>query len=135
MLWWTADLATGIDSIDQEHRAIFQKADEIFSFDSSTGALQVKEAFAFLLQYVKKHFEAEEKLMNQYQYPEAKAHHQHHQYLVAELHKITKNIAASGITAQLLDQLKLLIVEWLVSHINEEDQRMVSYIKKEGILI
>ncbi len=132
MLWWTKDLAIGVDSIDQEHQAVFEKADEIFNFEDDTPASKVKEAFSFLVQYVNKHFSEEEKLMLQYHYPEVEKHRKHHRYLVDELHTITKEIGLGGIDQQLIDRLKLLIVEWLVSHINEEDKKMVSHIKGQG---
>jgi hemerythrin len=81
--------------------------------------------------YTIKHFADEEKLQAKYDYPEYFAHKHLHtdfkelvQGLIAKLHQ-------DGPPATFTSKVYVIIREWLVSHIKNEDLRMAAYIQSK----
>ena len=130
MLWWDDSLATGIYEIDQQHKNIFAKVDEILALDTSMDFEAIKEKFGFLISYVTEHFSKEEAVMINSYYDGFKEHREKHTYLVNQIYELNLEFKKNIITEEALDSIKLLIVEWLVKHIDEDDRAMADYIKQ-----
>ena len=131
MLWWTDDLETGIFTIDEQHKKMFNKAEEIFELgtDTDTDIEQVKKIFIFLMDYSNNHFYDEEKLMMVEEYEGFIDHRNKHNYFIEKIYEIYQNIIEKGLTEDDLNDLKVLIIEWLVDHINGEDKKFIETIK------
>lgn len=129
MLWWDEKLATGIETIDNQHKSIFQKAEDILSFDRETGMADIKEALSYLIKYTVNHFANEEDAMMQIGYPNFVKHREEHSYFMNEIYKLGIVIRDKGVNQDVVDQLKLLIIEWLINHISESDKAFVDFYK------
>lgn len=128
MLWWNENLSIGIESIDQQHKSIFDKTGEILSLEETTDIATINKTFEFLINYVTTHFGDEESLMIQKGYPGFIKHREEHTYFMKELFKIVgKVINSEKIEEENIDKLKLLVIEWLVNHIHESDKTFVSF--------
>lgn len=130
MLWWDERLTTGVEAIDQQHKSIFRKANQILSLEVTTDYEEIMTEFDFLVDYALEHFSQEEKVMLEYHYEGFKHHRMQHSYFMNEIFDIKMELKEGNITVDVLDKLKLLIIEWLVNHINQEDKALVEKIKK-----
>lgn len=130
MLWWTDDLETGISIVDEQHKNMFDKANEIFDLDPNEDVEKIKKIFTFLMNYSTNHFYEEEQLMIQYEYEDFIEHRDQHNYFVEEIYRIYQNISREEVREDDLNDLKVLIIEWLVNHINGEDKKFIKTMKQ-----
>ncbi len=130
MLWWTDDLETGIETIDNQHKTIFNKANEIFDLGKDTEVDKLKEIISFLMSYTNSHFLEEEQLMIDNQYNEFLEHKESHNLFVEEIYKIYLRVENGKIDEDLFNDLKALIIEWLARHINTKDKNFVRFLSQ-----
>jgi len=125
MLWWDNSLLTGIEKVDEQHKSIFEKTEQILALDASSDAKDINRAFAFLMNYAVNHFSEEEQIMIEYDYEDFKIHRAQHNYFIDELYTISQRVKSLGITEDDLDELKVLVIEWLANHIHESDKKFI----------
>lgn len=125
MLWWTEELRTGIDAIDRQHRSIFNKANEIFDLGSQSKAEDIEKIFIFLMNYANNHFYEEEVLMIENSYEDFIDHRRKHNYFIEEIYRIYQNTKEEN-SEENLNELKVLIIEWLANHISGDDKKFIS---------
>lgn len=125
MLWWTDDLKTGIFLVDEQHRNMFNKANEIFDLGIDEDIEKVKKIFIFLMDYSNNHFYDEEKIMMEEEYKDFIKHRSEHNFFIEKIYEIYQNIISEGITESNLNDLKILIIDWLANHINGEDMKFI----------
>ncbi|ABW17968.1 bacteriohemerythrin [Alkaliphilus oremlandii] len=128
MFWWSSELETGITSIDEQHRTIFNRAGDFLSLDSSTDLQEIHRAFVFLMDYCINHFTEEEQIMMDADYESLEGHRAQHNHLVDRLYELGNEIKDTGINEELIDQFKFLVIEWLVNHINESDKHLAKFL-------
>ncbi len=131
MLWWTDDLKTGIDSIDKQHKSIFDKANEIFNLQSNSSTKEIDNIFIFLMSYANNHFYEEEILMMENSYEEFIKHRRQHNYFIEEIYNIYLNYINGQAIEENLNNLKVLVIEWLANHINGDDRKYIAMIKQK----
>ena len=133
MTGWNEDLATGVAEIDDQHKAIFALADELVSAKKrDEGPDMVVNAVTFLAYYVMRHFEAEERLQQETVYPWRKAHREKHQRFLAEVADLKLRMDTDGPTPELTGEVRALVINWLMEHIEKEDKAFVDYIGETG---
>ncbi|AKL94312.1 hemerythrin-like metal-binding protein [Clostridium aceticum] len=123
MLWWTEELVTGILTVDQQHKRIFEKTGEILSLDINSDTKTLHTTFDFLSNYVIEHFRDEEAAMLKMNYEDFKKHSQQHTYFLNEFFNLAAEIKQEKVEEKTLDALKLLVIEWLANHISQEDKK------------
>lgn len=131
MLWWTDELLTGEEVVDNQHKKIFSKASEIFQMDIQTDLNTIKKAFEFLMGYTNSHFYEEEQMMMKNNYVNFIEHRNQHNYLVEKLYTLYLDISDNGVSEELLSKLKILIIDWLSNHINVSDKEFISLYKNK----
>jgi len=130
MLWWTDDLITGVDSVDEQHKSIFEKASDILELGCDSDIDDVKKTFVFLMNYANNHFYAEEVVMFESGYKDFLKHKKEHNYFIEEVYNIYNDILEAGLSENSLSDLKILIINWLVNHINGDDKRFISQMQE-----
>lgn len=133
MFVWTEELATGNRQIDDQHKEIFRKADDVFRLteDLSPGGFDpelVKKSFKFLVTYVFEHFNNEEQLMRESQYADYESHRNAHVQFLKKINQLNKNLKEQGVTPEFASELKMIIIELLVEHIDELDKKFAKAI-------
>ena len=126
---WTADLATGNEIIDSEHKKLIQAADDLVEACSQGKGRQViNDAVDFLADYTKTHFSHEEGLQQKYKFPAYPAHHSWHQSYIKKIEDVAAKLKTEGPTIAIVAEVNTRISE-LITHIKTMDVRLAQFIK------
>ncbi|MDR3729230.1 MAG: hemerythrin family protein [Oscillospiraceae bacterium] len=126
----TQDLMTGNALIDSEHRQLFAAVNNLMTACSQgKGRDQIQQTVTFLSNYVVKHFQDEERLQAQSNYPNYSAHKQFHDGYRRQLAQVSQELLQEGPTVKALGDLNR-VVAVLISHIRTEDKRLARHIKE-----
>ncbi|WP_070000365.1 bacteriohemerythrin [Cellulosilyticum sp. I15G10I2] len=130
MLWWTDDLKTGIEHIDEEHKSIFDKVGMILDLSNTTDLEAIENVWSFLSNYVIQHFSHEEAVMFKNHYKNFTHHRDEHSYFIKQLYRLYNKASEHGLNDHIIDGLKLLVLEWLINHITQEDRALAQFLQK-----
>lgn len=108
---------------------IFDLADEVLDLDQGSNPEQVMAAFKDLVNYTDHHFKDEEALMKNKNYGDLANHIRLHQHFIEALNHLMVKIQEQGINVSNIDELKLLMVDWLMNHIDSVDRKFIESIK------
>ena len=126
----TQDLMTGNALIDSEHRQLFAAVNNLMTACSQgKGRDQIQQTVTFLSNYVVKHFQDEERLQAQSNYPNYPAHKQFHDGYRRQLAQVSQELLQEGPTVKALGDLNR-VVAVLISHIRTEDKRLARHSKE-----
>jgi len=128
---WKPSLSVGIESIDEQHKVWFEKANELFEAGRQQRAKEyIVTMFDFLDEYTKKHFRDEEAYMEKIKYPEIDAQKRAHAGFIANLAKLKKDYNESGGNITLIINANKMIVDWLTQHISVMDKKIGDFVNK-----
>jgi hemerythrin len=127
-------LVTGIQGIDDQHRALIHWARTINTLDASNGGQKtLRQASQFLFAYARFHFKSEEHAMSAARYQRIDQHRREHQMLRRQLEKMNESITGanygSDITA--ICAMQRLIREWIQNHISASDLAFADYCEQQ----
>ena len=127
----TADLLTGNQLIDTQHRQLFEAVNRLMdACAQGKGREKIMSTAQFLEKYVDKHFGDEEGLQVKSKYPNYPAHKQFHDGYKRQLDDTIQVLITEGPTVKALGALNQ-IVGVLVSHIRTEDKKLARFIRGE----
>lgn len=128
---WNEDLATGIETIDNQHKKLISIINELHeSMKQGKGKEIINRVLEELLSYTKYHFGTEEELFKKYNYLESSAHIKAHTEFTNKINKYidgAKNSIAP--TVSVFNYL----VDWLRNHILLVDKKYVPLFKEMGV--
>jgi hemerythrin len=128
----TDDCLTGVEEIDQQHRELFQRANQLMrAVRGLDGQQNVAELLEFLSSYVVLHFEAEERLMREHDYPFIGIQRFQHEKLKEYFAKIRLELlqASDEDRFYTVFRFQLLIVDWLVNHTLFVDRHLGRFLR------
>lgn len=125
---WKEIYSVGNDRIDDEHKKLFDIAQEAFSIvDNSKRNYKIKEILTNLYNYMQIHFEHEEDYMQEIDYPKQEEHKQLHQKIANNINNLVKRLPSLNV--ELFEkELAQLIDIALVQHIIQEDRKIIEYL-------
>lgn len=126
---WTSDLSVGLDAIDEDHKAFFHLAEMLTDKDEGNGVTE--SALLILDEYILGHFLREEKAMKASGYPDLPGHVLKHNQFKARVRAIAQAWSEGAKSAA--DDLGPLVLHWLRSHIQKEDQKYKGWVRKEKL--
>lgn len=128
---WTPNLAVGVELIDNEHKKLFEMADQLFEAGKNLKAKEfIAELLGFLDDYTKKHFSDEENYMLKIGYPEYPLQKKMHDEFILQLGQLKKEYQESGGNVVLIINANQMILNWLINHISILDKKIGEYAKK-----
>lgn len=129
---WTENLTVGVDIIDNQHRGIFSRVNNLLSaMAQGKGRDEVSKVIAFLADYVVKHFRSEEELMVKNNYTGYPSQRAEHAQFIKDFSGIKKEFEASGVTPHLVIQVQQRLCNWLTNHIGNEDKKIGTFLKEK----
>lgn len=127
---WRDYLAVGVDEIDNQHKELFTRFNSLLNAcDEGKGDEEVKKLLGFLDDYVATHFRAEEKIQQEYGYPDYLHHKDQHRWFTDELAKLKGQFASQGPALGVVLSTNRFLVNWLIEHISKMDKVLGQYIK------
>ena len=130
---WHDRYKVGIETIDNQHRHLFDIADTLYAAitsDVPPTEAAVKDLLDQCADYVKLHFSHEECLMNDSQYPDSSDHKKAHRAFTDAVKNAIKDFS-EGKEVNLVE-LYAFIADWLVEHIILVDRSLGAYLNKCG---
>lgn len=126
-------LKTGNRIIDNEHRQLFQIADRLLNAcNNGTAMSQLGPVIQFLLKHVTEHFQHEEHLLEQVEYPELEEHRAFHAKYQEDLRKLLLQFPSSGPTVSDVVNLYGQIAV-LIDHVKVDDKRMCAFLAQKSL--
>jgi hemerythrin-like metal-binding protein len=124
---WRRQLETGLESIDQQHRDLFDALARLAGdLETGTSSDQLDEGLATLARHLIKHCQTEETLMKEAGFPDRIAHANQHQEGVLRV----REIQYRRTKGQPMDLGAVASLgAWLDQHICESDLAMAGYLK------
>ncbi len=126
-LHWTPSLAVGVARIDEQHKMLFSEVEKLASAMSKKDPELVSRTLDFLGSYVAEHFTAEEALMAECQFPDAKKHIDQHRTFTKEFSELKTAYERDGATVPVVLKLSNWLLGWLWNHIRGSDTEMARY--------
>lgn len=117
----------GHEEIDGQHQKLVNAINHLYdAMMAGQAAAEMGKVLGFLRAYTVKHFEFEEALMEESGYPGYESHRAIHDELTEQVVDLERRYLAgnTAISLSLFNFLK----EWLVSHIADEDRRLVEFL-------
>lgn len=129
---WNDSLNTGIKTIDDQHRKLFDFFNE---FSKNLEINSTKQVLEDILQkmtdYVDYHFSTEEELFAQCKFPEAEKHIQQHDMFRKKVSEYIKKKSTKEL--QLSFEIIVFLSNWIIDHIKVSDREYIPYFKDMGI--
>lgn len=134
MIKWDESYRLGIDAIDEQHKKLFdiaEQAEEIMELPDHIDKYdEIVKVLNELRDYVKYHFEQEEKLLLEIKYKQFFAHKVAHndfiEYIYSQdLGDIDEHQTERGL------HLVTMLIEWLVDHVLKRDKEWAQVYKEK----
>jgi len=125
---WKDSFNIGNGEIDRQHRSFLEMLNEYY--DSGSGATRDNiddRLIVRIKEYAAMHFRFEEQLMREAGYTETEHQQKQHRYfesLVSDIESIHRKGRSDD-----LKRILLLLKDWFLQHILEEDRKFVPHIK------
>lgn len=125
MIAWREEMSIGVKAIDDDHRYLISIINE---FDACQNRQNAEKTCKRLFTYAQTHFQREEALQDEFDYPHASAHKQAHAGIVERLRGIIRSsfISGDGTVSDeaLIADLSALLRDWVVDHVMRDDLDM-----------
>ncbi len=127
---WQSRFSLGIEEIDAEHRQLVDLLNRFHTaYRYHTGEEFERAALDELVDYTKTHFEHEERMMQEHEYPDFEAHKLEHDAFFTEVEGFVSRYEARGYAG--LEGVSERLCDWLINHICETDSAYVPYLAKK----
>lgn len=129
---WRDDLSVGIGSIDDDHKKLLSLINNLqTAVYYPTGETFERQALKELVDYTKYHFEREERMMRDNDYPDYEAHKRQHEAMIAKVNGFMQayDTDREGTVEELTGFLK----GWLIQHIAGTDQQYSGHLRSRGV--
>lgn len=125
---WNNSYLVGHKLVDFDHMTLVNITNELFHrVNQGFSDEEISQTIALLIDYVEKHFEREEQLFIESDYPDVDKHLEMHK----DITKTVKDIAQvykSDPSAINIDEVMVFLKKWLTNHIMKADQGYAKYL-------
>ncbi|CAH2031845.1 bacteriohemerythrin [Trichlorobacter ammonificans] len=131
-LEWDSSFETGIRSIDEQHKVLFNMVNELHdAMQQKRSKEAIGQILNRLIDYTGSHFAHEENAFRTTGYPQEAGHKQLHAKLVNQVLELKGQF--EGGQAVLTQSVIDFLQDWLTNHIKGEDKRYAPHLIKHGI--
>jgi hemerythrin-like metal-binding protein len=119
---WLPEYSVGNTEMDEQHKVLFSMINEFFYQESKQNVIAT---FQHLSSYIDLHFEAEENLLRQINYPKTAEHIKKHDELRGKFHLLQQSLENKTIDSH--HKISTFLYNWLSSHILKSDMDYKTY--------
>ena len=126
-MMWKDSYRLGVERIDRQHMELFRMTEDLVSAVKNGAAVEVyQKALGFLKDYVIHHFRDEEAYQASVHYSGMEAHKEEHRQFTRTVLDYEKRLQESGFDEKILKDLAGTVTAWLIYHVVDTDQKIVS---------
>jgi len=130
-LAWNDSFSVKITEIDNQHKTLVVMINRLHMAIRTAEAEDiVPKILEELLEYVKIHFETEERYLKLAHYPDFDEHKKTHARLAKRVNDMYNNLTDSEILFEDMIELYLFLQEWLNSHLLFDDKLYIPFLKE-----
>lgn len=132
LIEWKDEYSVKVKVFDEHHKQLVNIINQLDqSIQEKKTQRELNIIFSKLIEYTQIHFDSEETLLRQNNYPDVKAQEEEHANFVAKLKDMCSAFKSQepDIEQQVLSFLK----NWLVHHILDSDQAYSDFLNDKGI--
>ncbi|MBL3526258.1 MAG: hemerythrin family protein [gamma proteobacterium endosymbiont of Lamellibrachia anaximandri] len=131
-LVWKDSYSVGIAQLDDDHKKLIELLNKFqTAYEYHTGEEFERKALEELVDYTKYHFDHEENLLQENNYPDFAAHKDQHVAMIAEVERFVEDYQVRGHEA--LEGVAQYLQGWLINHINGTDKQYTSHLQGKGV--
>jgi hemerythrin len=133
MFEWSEKYSVNIREIDDQHKKLIGMVGKLHdAMRQGKGKQAVGEVLNNLVQYVRTHFAAEERLMKANGYPEYDAHKAKHDGLTLKVADIYREYQDGKVTISL--EVMNFLENWVDGHIMGTDKQYAPFLNGKGVV-
>ncbi len=121
---WKDSYKIGDPEVDQQHQYLFELTNEFIAADSLS---QMRSLMILLYKHTREHFEKEEQLMRDVNFPDLAIHQEHHNKLLSRLSELSMDVGKGFMNKPAIVGL---MTDWATKHIPLEDALVVAFMKR-----
>lgn len=132
LIKWNNSLSVNVEKIDNQHRKLISMINELNDkMRQGKGKEVLEKIITDLINYTAIHFQTEEKLFEEFGYPEAFKHKKEHADFIRKVSDFKKDFKAGklGLSIDIMSFLS----SWLKNHIKGTDKKYSKFFKEKGI--
>ena len=130
---WTEKLATGISTIDSQHKELFKRINNLVNaIKQQRCKSEIDGTIKFLDDYARLHFSEEEKHMRESNYGGLEEQREDHKKYLAALADLKEQASLPRIQGGSYDlsaTTNQVVVDWIVDHIMKVDMRFGAFLR------
>jgi hemerythrin len=127
---WNDSYSLGDERVDSQHRCLFDLVNDVVrSCDYGADKEKLKGTLEFMVNYAVQHFDDEEDLQVQCNFPEYEQHKKMHDDFKITVVDLVERFHESGSSSRLSSDVNRLVVRWLLNHIMVEDKKIVRHLQ------
>jgi hemerythrin len=122
---WSNNMSVGNESIDSEHKSLFNMLNEIDNTIRNKDSDTLLQALQVFAESTRKHFDNEENIARAINFP-FEEHKKEHEYVLNEMQTIWDELASreGRWSESVIEHYYEFLTEWTVAHIREDDMKM-----------
>jgi len=124
---WSSKYLTGNKIVDDDHQEIFRLVKDVIDQKYKERKEKVTAVIAFLVEYTVRHFNSEERLMAESDYPKTDEHKKQHADFVAVVSELQGKIEQDPESLDISLEVNNTIVAWLVHHVIGSDKDLADH--------
>ncbi len=130
-LEWREEFQIGIEEVDESHKRMFNKVNELISVLGNQDCHAAREIFTYLANHYVESESEEEELMQRYTYPFLDSHLQEHKRFIDNFAALKEEADEGNCDVQYLSfRTQLLLLDWFTGHIAKTDRHLGRYLQK-----
>lgn len=125
---WKKDYSVGLSLLDAEHKEIFATINELYAeLESNKDSSKFKLLMDRAVEYANKHFNDEEKIMTEVNFPDLKNHRKTHETYKQKIDKLVQICRRDSIS-NTAHELLLYLKDWWKHHVTSVDKAYSPYV-------
>lgn len=124
---WDPKYTVHVKAIDIQHQELFSLVNQLIDLHES-GSAELYPILKDLVDYLSKHFHAEQMVMTEMGYPKIATHIQHHQAFTEKIHKFLQGYKEQD--RNLTQKMLFFLSSWVFSHTKDIDQQYAVFFQK-----
>ena len=128
---WNESYSVGVKALDEQHKRLFVMLNQIHeAMSEGKGRVVVAQVMNDMVDYVRLHFTAEEKLLEKYSYPGLNEQKREHAAFIKKVAEMQQKMRDGNLTLSI--EVSQFLRSWITDHILGIDKKYVDFLISKG---